>query len=258
MINPDFELQRLRQTLSIKGLDEGDVDHIVGLAREDIDTAVQDLVSNAVQSAAQAGMHMGAEEFVEQLEIRPAGGKFEITTSSGKTDFSLPPLPMLPHLLKNAKTAKDGSRYKIIPVGGKSSGHENRRGAANYSSLVDIEIEMSQQGQVERDQRKRQLDEARELTFTGQSTNMFSGLQKAQQFLKSKRLERKMEDSDTAQDSEPVQFRVASSKQNPAQDWVLPAVDRDMSKMLSDINQQLERDIHSVILDVVRRYEVLV
>lgn len=256
MVDPEFELQRLKRTMSIKGFLDEEISYVVDLARQDIETAIDNLVSNAVQAAADAGMSKDAYDFVEQLEIKRTQGNVEIATTSGQTDFSLPPFPMLPNLLKNAKTAKDGSKYKVIPVGGNSSGPKPSRRLTSYSSLSDVQQEINQQRQAERESRRLALKEARELTFTGQSAGVFSGLQKARQFLKNRQVEEQQEEIKPKGQDE-VQFRTASSKQNPAQDWVLPAVDRDMSKILSEINRQLDADIHSTVLNIVRQYEVM-
>ena len=119
MISIDQELDRLRSDLQWKGVDVADVDHVVNLARNDVHDAINDIVDNAMLEAAQIGEAMGADDFVEQLRVVMENGSYSIKTSSGKTDFSEPSFPMLPKLLKNAKTSKDGTLYKHIPIADK-------------------------------------------------------------------------------------------------------------------------------------------
>ena len=251
MINPDFEVERLKRTLVFKGLTEDEASEIGQYASEDINTAISDLVDQALATAAEIGISMGADEFVEQLTLVPYGGFFKVSTSSGKTDFSLPPFPMLPKLLKNAETAEDGSQYKVIPIGGKSSGGKKRR-----LTLFDVQQDINRQQQVEREQRKREMDEARKLSFTG-NARIFSGLQKAQQFMARKRGESAMQEQEAKTETS-VEFRTASSKQNPSVDWVLPGKDLNMTMILEDLNMQLENNVQSTVMSIVKGYEELI
>lgn len=251
MINLDTELERLRRSLDIKGLDFDDVEQIVGLAKQDVDNTIDQLVADAIQQATLIGVSKDALDFIAELEVKDYGGQIQIGTMSGKTDFSLPPYPNLNNLLKNAKVAEDGSRYKVIPIGKKS---ERTYSPGNMSDLALLQQQMNEQRQIERDARKSMLDDARKATFTGQSANILSGLAKAREILQQK----KSEEQRVERESEPQDYRTASSKQDPTTDWVLPEVERDMTGALNEINKQLESNINHAVASIINEYERLV
>lgn len=252
MINPQFEIDRLRQTLVTKGLTAKEAEEVSNLAKQDMEVAIGSLVENAVNQAAEAGLSIGAEEFVGEIKVMNAGGSFKVGTVSGKTDFSLPPFPMLPHLLKNAKTAKDGSRYKVIPIGKKtpSSGGPKQR----LLTLFEVQRDMNNQQIADVEQRKQILKEARNLTLTAGSGE-FSGLAKARQLLANKR---EQERQDSKQPQGEIEYRTASSKQDPNNSWVLPEKKMDMTFILDEINRRLEDDIQNTVRSIVHQYEGLV
>lgn len=116
MLNVFFELDRLRSHLSIRGIDEATIDNIVSKASAEIDTLVKIRGESAIEEAVQIGAEKESADFINELRLDAIN--FEVKTTSGQLDFSEPPRPMLPFLLKNAKPIKDGSGvYKIIPVG---------------------------------------------------------------------------------------------------------------------------------------------
>lgn len=116
MFNVLFELDRLRVSLENKGLDPDAVDSIVSQASREIDRAFQEQGEAAMQLAIEAGVDKRSPDFINELMLDHQ--HMQLVTQSGNMDFSEPPAPMLPHLLKNAKPMKDGSGvYKVIPVG---------------------------------------------------------------------------------------------------------------------------------------------
>jgi hypothetical protein len=118
MINKYFELERLRTYLSNRGLESSIVESIIQKADHEIESVLAQKLEEAMSQAIQAGIDKGSADFINDL--RPNPGAFVLETSSGSTDFSEPPFPMLPRLLANAKPMKDGSGvYKVIPVGGR-------------------------------------------------------------------------------------------------------------------------------------------
>lgn len=116
MVNVFFEIDRLHTALTDKGVDSSTVNTIVAKARQEIDALVKNYGENAIDQAVQLGAEKGSANFINQLYLDASN--FEVKTESGNLDFSEPPRPMLPFLLKNAKPMKDGSGvYKVIPVG---------------------------------------------------------------------------------------------------------------------------------------------
>jgi hypothetical protein len=116
MLNVFFELDRLRSYVISKGVDECIADKIVSKAHAEIDALVKSRGEAAIDEAVSIGAQKESADFINELRLDALN--FQVTTESGQLDFSEPPKPMLPFLLKNAKPIKDGSGvYKVIPVG---------------------------------------------------------------------------------------------------------------------------------------------
>jgi hypothetical protein len=116
MLNTFFELDRLRDYLRSKGVDETSANQIVSKASSEIDTLAQIKGEDAIDEAVSIGAQKESADFINELHLDTLN--FEVKTTSGQLDFSEPPRPMLPFLLKNAKPIKDGSGvYKVIPIG---------------------------------------------------------------------------------------------------------------------------------------------
>lgn len=243
MINPKFEVERLRQTLVWKGLDDREATEVSNLAAGDIAEAISELALNAMVEAIQMGEQLGIEDFGEQITVINDGNTVSIGTDSGKTDFSWPSINMLPHLLKNAKIAKDGSRYKVIPM-------NNKKRTATSSAGVAVDMQAAQT--VARDALKGNKMGAQSGDPL-QSSALFSGLAQAKEFMANKRRVRESQ----VKNAPATEFRVASSKQNPATMWVSPPRDRDMTVILADINRNLETSIMNVVSSIVKQYEEL-
>lgn len=120
MVNKFFELDRLRSHLSARGIDSNTIEQIVSKADQEIEQAMASKMQEALQQAVTLGVQKNSVDFIN--DVRPSPGAYAIETASGNTDFSEPPFPMLPSLLRNAKPMKDGSGvYKVIPIGSKNT-----------------------------------------------------------------------------------------------------------------------------------------
>ena len=117
MVNIGLELDALRAHLSARGLEQEEVEQLVSQAEEEIMSSLRERLDQGLELAVQSGVQSDSEDFINDLRPRPDA--FMIDTSSGNTDFSEPPFPMLDRLLTgNVKPMKDGSGvYKVIPVG---------------------------------------------------------------------------------------------------------------------------------------------
>jgi hypothetical protein len=121
MLDLESEIDRLFNDLRVRGQTADSAETLCRVARQEIITEVSYIIEKFVLEAKEVGIAKSANEFVDQLKVARIGGQYEMRTDSGKTDFTVPPFPMLPKLLKNAKVAKDGSLYKVIPIEDKSS-----------------------------------------------------------------------------------------------------------------------------------------
>lgn len=116
MPNILFELDKLRVTLENKGLDSTAIEGIIRNARNEIRDAFIYQGDAAMELAIEKGVEKRSDDFINELRLNAVN--MELTTDSGNMDFSTPPYPNLPNLLRGAKPIKDGSGvYKIIPIG---------------------------------------------------------------------------------------------------------------------------------------------
>ncbi len=121
MVNIYLEIEKLKSVLLTRGIDRKFVDELAAKAEQEITLALRARLDSAMEIAIQSGVQQDSADFINELRPRPDA--FTLETSSGITDFSEPPYPMLDRLLaKGAKPMKDGSGvYKIVPMGGKTS-----------------------------------------------------------------------------------------------------------------------------------------
>lgn len=217
------KISRMRTHLQSIGLDVFKTEDLVEQASEDINESLKQMVSQAVREAAMAGEEMDADEFLREISLDADSGYVQISTDSGRLDFSEPPTPMLPWLLKNAKTAKDGSRYKVIPVGGQSQSKPGKQVKDIDSAIANIAAASSM------------ADMAADV---------------ARQFGMAPMFTKKGEPSKPGS----VSFRVASSKQDQNTQWVLPAKDKNLTSTIMDINFRLRGEIDRMTDEVIDRY----
>ena len=172
------------------------------------------------------------------------GPSFEITTDSGRTDFSEPPFPMLPRLLKNAKVAKDGSLYKVIPIKNKT---DNKRISvtteAAYENINNARRIAKEQRDVERE-----VGQGFGTTDALKGMDTFAAMQSINR-------SRQKQPKQGQIDGPTINFRTASSKQDPNKSWVHPGKNRDVSGPLREINMNMHDNIDRVIEDIIRRHE---
>ena len=246
MLDANTELHRLRQALRMKNLSEGLVDEIVDEASKEISMATSDVLADAMNAAVNAGSNAQSIDFIDELKVIRSGSSFDIITDSGQTDFSEPPFPMLPRLLQNAKVAKDGSLYKVIPIKQKSGKTRTKVAVTVEAALQDIN-EARHRAKEERDTEKemsRQLSP--DALKGGDAFAAMMAISSSRQKRKPVRHERS---------NEPViSFKTASSKQDPNTQWVHPGRTVNMGSELREINMNMHDNIDRIISDVVRSH----
>ena len=243
-----MEIDKLRQRLRFKNLSETIVNDICSDAAREISSASTDMLADAMEEAVNAGASSKSVNFINELKVVDGGRGFGVGTDSGKHDFSEPPFPMLPKLLKNAKTAKDGSLYKVIPIRSKGNAQSTGRIAVTTEAALKNINEARRVAKEERD--------ARDEGFVGQlAPNALKGMSTFAA-LQAINEARKSFPTMTGKSTEPVMaFRTASSKQDASAKWVMPGRKVDMGNALHDINSRLQSSLDHVIEQVVRRYE---
>ena len=244
MIDARAEVDRLRQRLRMKNLSEAVIDDICDDASRDISMMTADILADAMNEAVMVGGDVGSEEMIDELKAVRTGPSFEIITSSGRTDFSEPPFPMLPRLLKNAKIAKDGSLYKIIPIKQKTT---NKKIAVTTEAAI---ANINNARRIAKEQR----DSEKETSRSTVSPDAMKGMDtfSAMQSINSSRQKQSKQGQ---LDGPVIDFRVASSKQDASSMWVMPGKMRDVSSPLREINMGMHDDIDRAIEDVIRKHE---
>jgi hypothetical protein len=220
----DQRLANLRFHLSTMDLSQDQVDNFILSAKEEINEIIQSLVEEAVTKVVDQAENKDASEFLKQIKLDTGTGDIQITTDSGMLDFSRPELPMLPWLLKNAKTSADGSQYKVIPIGKKDQNQQKM--------IKDV---------------KRGLKAVRENTSMEDiASNIASSFNSGASLISSG-----VEPSLKTGEQE---FRTASSKQNPGTSWVRPPKDMDLTSIVLEVNAHLRSEIQIVVDRVVYKY----
>jgi hypothetical protein len=243
MLDPNAEIARLRQRLRFKGLSDSVIDSICDEAAAEISATTADLLADAMNEAVNAGGDAMSIDFIDELRAKRFGPTFQITTDSGNTDFSQAPFPMLPRLLKNAKVAKDGSLYKVIPIkqkAGESHPHIAKTTEAAMQNINNAR-QAAKQATVEEHRDHASVD-----TMKGMSTVA------AMQQISKVKSPKKHETNGPA-----INFRTASSKQDPNTQWVHPGRKADMTGALNNINANLQDAVDKAIDDIIRRLEDL-
>ena len=245
MLDANAEIMRLRQRLRFKNLSESVIDSICDDAAREISDVTSDLLANAMNEAVNAGGDVMSIDFIDQIRAVRSGPSFQITTDSGNTDFSIAPFPMLPSLLKNAKIAKDGSLYKVIPI-------KQKKGTSNTGVAKTTEAAMRNINNARNAAKAEQGEDNR----TSSSPDVMKGMSTVaamQEISKTRNAGKQKEKSNDPA----INFRTASSKQDPNTQWVNPGRKIDLTGALNSINANLQDSIDNAIDDIVRRLEGL-
>lgn len=246
MLDANMELDRLRRSLDNKRLSREVIDEVIDLAKGEISEAMSRILQDGLQEAIEAGEQVRSEEFIAELAAINVGSHFEIGTDSGKKDFSEPPWPMLPSLLKNAKVAKDGSMYKVIPIPQKD--HSQPTGPKKTTVEAMRALNSAMISGARGKQARKHGERSGTQAILEDSAHLAGFYNAMKPMVPAKKYEKKAKSSN-------VEFRVATSKQNPVVDWVHPGHKADMSEPLRRINADMQNRIAVAITEIVSKYE---
>lgn len=231
MINSETELDRLRQTLLVKGLDEEVVFEIVQQAATEIHSALIDIAYDALVEVEQLAITSKSSKFATDIQLNISPNDISIDTASGRHDFSEPARQMLPSLLKSPKIAKDGSLYKRIPMKVKS---------ISPGGLIEAHRALNEINAAKRAALKDQAARSGELP----TTQVSAGLDMAH-------FQGNRKNSQTTE----IKFKTASSKQSPDVNWVQPAKDLDFGLTLHNANSDIDSRVALTVADIISKYE---
>lgn len=216
MIDIDSSLRDLENYLRQTYQSSYDIKTILTSAAKDIDISIDAIIRNTLSILVDIGTGMGCKEFIDDLKVIKNSNTFEITTISGRTDYSKSKREMLPNLLKNAKISKSGTRYKIIPISNKNDMIQTQRDLS-YTQQKMLEINA-----------KDNID-----GFTFHKTPL------------------KPKSSYEAASS----FRTATDKQNASTQWVIPEKQNNVLNILIDLNAAMRVDIENAINSIIAKYK---
>lgn len=245
MLDANAEIMRLRQRLRFKNISESAIDSICDEAAAEISNTTSDLLADAMNEAVNAGGDAMSLDFIDEIRAIRSGPSFQITTDSGHMDFSEAPFPMLPSLLKNAKVAKDGSLYKVIPIKQKSPSNQNQKVAKTTEAAM-------QNINNSRKAAKAELGNENRVHSSPDAMKGMSTVAAMQEINKQRSANKKEKSFEPT-----INFRTASSKQDPNTQWVHPGRKVDMSSALTNINANLQDSIDRAIDEIIRRFEEL-
>lgn len=244
MLDARSEIDRLRQRLRMKNLSESVINSICDDASRDISIATSDILADAMTEAVNVGEDIASEDMINELKAVRTGPSFEIITDSGRTDFSEPPFPMLPKLLKNAKVAKDGSLYKVIPIKQKTT---NRRTSVTTEAAIQNINNARRIAKEQRDANQK-TDKISSSPDAMRGMDTFSAMQSINK-------SRQKQQRGGQQRGPAIDFRTASSKQDATKQWVMPGKIKDATTPLREINMNMHDNIDRVIADIIRQHE---
>jgi len=219
-------IEQLRFRLISAGVDPATADDIVETALARIRDRIISSVDAGVNLAVETSRDIKARGFDKDVRISYNHRGLEIESTKGSLDYSTPPFPMLDRLLAKGKTAKDGSIYRVIPLG-------------NKTKSTEVSVDTSDAVQQARDTTpKRSLTE-----MSRQIASAFNtGVKVTSQ------------EKTTVSTGQP-NFRTASSKQDRSTQWVIPARQADLTPAIADINAMMAGDMERVVDDVLTDME---
>ena len=239
MINPDFELERLRWNLQNRDLTQYEIDTVCRQASEDVNAIILDIISNAASEAVSHAESIEAWDFISDMDVGQDGWVYVVKTKSGLTDYSIDAVHNLPNLLKNAKTAADGSKYKVIPMKEKS----NKRVIGTSSADV-MAAQTDAANAARQSLRDRQGDRSARANVMAENFRQ----QIAQRMQARKEDDKRTEGPTTG-------FRTATSKQDAASQWVIPEKNRDMTQYLLDLNDRIKSTVEDSVMQIINSYQ---
>jgi hypothetical protein len=231
-----LDIEYLRSALVRNQIPNIEIQYICDDVTGEINEALLSIVSNAVGEALDYAVSIGADGFVDDIQILPdSNGLYQISTHSGIMDYSKDKKEMLQHLLKNAKTAQDGSRYKVIPISQKHTKVEH----SMFSVLQS---------------RQDSIDDAR-ATLKDRANNRRAGITDVLQANLAKQVSAAHgAHSDSRVKSGTTEFRTASDKQDASTAWVIPEKEADMSEYVQDLNQLILTQAQEAIDSIIDSY----
>lgn len=231
-----LDLERLRQALSRSQFSNIEIQYICDNAKGEIDEAILSIVSSAVGQAIDYAIDIGADEFVNDVQIVPeSNGLYQISTHSGIMNYSKDKKEMLEHLLRNAKVSKDGSRYKVIPISQKET-------KVQHSMFSTLQVRQDAMDESRKALRQ-QANLRREVMTDVLRTNLARQVSASQVVKNTLRTE-----------TGNKEFRTASDKQDPSAAWVIPKKEADMSDYIYELNQSIILQSRETIESLINYY----
>ena len=236
MISISFELQRLEQSLFDHTGEYTQTQARIDDLRMSIDNAIAGIVEQSLSYAIDFAEELKAYDFATLVDVRELyEGMYEITTINGQTDFSVPEIKMLPHLLRNGKTSKEGNVYKVVPI------EDESPAKPRHMSVFDV----LRDRQTALTKKRDMLNADSHSRLSSHMSNLSAGI----------RTPRSEPQHSPKQRSGQVHFVTASSKQDPNNSWVIPEQDKDMTDFLINTNIELSSNIEHIVTEELNNFK---
>lgn len=227
MINT--KIDQLRLHLVASGVSNNEADQIIQSILRTAQDKIQNILANNIGTVSQRAEEMRAFGFLDQISLKVSHNGLEISTDSGSTDFSQPEFPMLDRLLARGRTAKDGSTYRVIPIG--------KGGPQKATTVKDVS-----NGLATIDSSK-----AKPTSLTEMVGNMAASFG-----MGASKISRTPKASSS--NTQAPTFRVASSKQDRNSSWVIPKRDADMTPIINEVNATMGVDIDNAVTQAISEH----
>jgi hypothetical protein len=202
----------------------------------EIHSAVSNIIDGAINSAVNHAIEIGADGFIDEIQIlENSDGIYQISTHSGILDYSIEEKQMLPALLSNAKTSKDGSKYKVIPI--RDKGTPTPRSSFSVSQLQQDGI----------DESRAALRDVAASKRLGITDTLKANLSKQAADMRAAH-------TNHSDRTGTLNFRTATDKQDPSTAWVIPRKEIDMTDFISDLNRQIDSDSRESTTQILNNY----
>jgi hypothetical protein len=241
MLDAKQEIDRLRSSLKFKGFTDTIIDEICREASIEIGAATSDILSDAMAEAYSLGKDIGSADLIEEIRAVRSGSSFEIIADSG-SDYSEPPFPMIPKILKGAKGANSSPLPKQMPEKVKADKSRSSKAIsvtldAAYKNINDVR----KQAKLKRDEMKKNKTLKTNLDPMAIPTTMAS--------MYSINSNRKASASRIKNEIY-IEKAVDSPNTNPN-----PKKSTDIQSPLNNINTRINESIDQAIDSIIRRYE---
>ena len=252
MIDIDQELNILKGDMQMDNVLEAyEIEDLIEGAYKEVQESILLQVSASITELSEYALNLGAEEFLVDMSVEETASGWQIGTMSGVLDYSTQPIQMLPRLLSNAKTSKSGELYKVVPIN-KDKRQDEKTSTTDIFTAMKRRQDKIDTARAELHRRVSVRNE-RSRVLADQFTDILAQQMASSQRNISEALDQKQMRENSSSGETKVEFRTATSKQNPETDWVIPGKDLDMSDKVRQVNDDLSFSQRETVINAMQQ-----